>query len=147
MTEISDWAAGRECERHYMTYCADCADLAHLRRDAKTGEVGYRSDCAVQTFMELTGADYDEAVSYLRAVGFAPGGGTPAAKISAAFEAVGYRVREVYVRYDQLKYEYQRSFYVTAWKSGKGHAWSVVNGKANRPYQPPFRYSVFEVTP
>lgn len=147
MNEIAAWTNGEQCERHFLAYCADCRDMAHLRRTA-SGEVAYKADCAVQTFMELTGADYTEALAHMTQHGFAPGGGTPADKISEAFEAVGYQVREVTreVRYEDLRFAANRSFYVVGWKGKKCHAWSVAEGKTRRAFRPPFKYQVYEVS-
>lgn len=147
MSDISDWADGRPCERHELAYCADCRDMAGIRRDVQ-GRVGYQSDCAVRTFAEITGAGYEEAADYLRDAGFRPGSGTPWDNVQLAFEAAGFQVTDV-TRLGlaaALSLSAQgRCFYVLGQKGRKAHAWSLVDGTASRPYQPPFRYQVFEV--
>jgi hypothetical protein len=148
-TEIRDWATGQPCERHDLAYCADCRDLAGMRR-AADGTVAYKSDCAVATFSEITGADYDESLGYLRAVGFIPGNGTPAGHIARAFADAGYTVRDITreVSLDGARTASGtgRAFYVSGQKGSKGHAWSIIGGRVNRGYVPPFRYRLYEVT-
>jgi hypothetical protein len=147
MSEISDWMTGKPCERHDLAFCSDCRDLAGMRR-ADDGTVAYQSDCAVQTFAEITGADYDEAAGLLRAAGFRPGSGTPSDGVVQAFRSAGFKVTEVtWIGLDSALHlsASGRCFYVSGQKGRKGHAWSLVGGKANRAYQPPFRYRIFEV--
>jgi hypothetical protein len=147
MLTSSEWAAGRECDKHEMSYCADCRDTAGIRRDAD-GTVGYTKDCAVQTFVEITGADYEEAAGYLRAAGFRPSSGTPAATgLRDALTAAGYSVREVTgaVRYDDLAH-LPGSYYISGRRGSRGHAWSVIDGTPRRAYGGRFTYRVFEVT-
>lgn len=143
---MTDWAEGRECDKHEMSYCADCRDAAGIRRDATTGQVGYKKDCAVQSFIELTGASYDEAVEHLTAVGFRPGiAGTPAGAIVDALTAVGYTVRETPVRYGDLRG--LRGAYVISGRQGSGgHSWTVIDGTVNRGYRGRFTYRVWKVT-
>jgi hypothetical protein len=150
MTAIRDWTTGTPCERHDLAYCADCRDLAGLRRDKTTGEIVYQSDCAIRTFAEITGADYDEAVEIMRDAGARPGSGTPKPVLQAALLASGFKVTEVtrVIRVEDapaLSAAGQR-FYVTASKGRKGHAWSVMDGAVNRPWWPPFSYRIFEVS-
>jgi hypothetical protein len=149
MSEITDWAQGTQCERHDLAYCADCRDMAGMRR-AADGTVAYKMDCAVRTFAEITGAGYEEAVSYLRDAGFRPGSGTPWDQVGQAFKAAGFTVTAVTRRISPdsaLRLSQAgRCFYVLGRKGGKCHAWSLVDGKASRAFQPPFRYEIFEVT-
>jgi hypothetical protein len=147
MTVLADWQEGKYCEKHDMSYCADCLDQSKMRRDAD-GKVAYQGDCAVQTYVEITGEDYEPAAEALRAVGYVPGKGTPKDGLSAAFEAIGFQVREVtYLGLQALPAMSAagRMFFVSADKGRKGHAWSVTDGQPNRAYQPPFRYRAFEV--
>lgn len=147
MSAITDWTSGKPCERHEMPFCFDCRELAGMKRTAD-GTVSWKSDCTVQTFVEITGATYDEATEFLRAAGFRPGRGATSDQVRAAFAAAGYTVREAtHHRLDgALRLSHQgRSFYVSGHKPKSGHAWSLIAGKANRPMQPPFRYRIFEV--
>lgn len=145
--ELTDWQQGEPCKLHDMGYCTDCRDLAKIVRKSD-GTLGYAGDCAVQTFAEITGASYDEAVTALRDAGYIPGRGTPVAGIAAAFTASGFQAARSSVHIDRLPAlsATGRVFFVAGFKGRKGHAWSVVDGKAHRAYRPPFRYQVFEVT-
>ena len=146
MRELADWTTTR-CEKHDMTSCGDCLEQGKMRRTAD-GTVAYRSDCAVQTYIEITGEAYEPAVEALRAVGYRPGQGTPTGGLQAAFEAIGFTVREVtHLGIDRLPAlsANGRIFYVSGFKGRKGHAWSVTDGQAHRAYQPPFRYRAFEI--
>ena len=146
MSVLSDWTT-TPCEKHDMTSCADCLDQSKMRRDSD-GQLHYRSDCAVQTYVEITGEDYEVAVEALRAVGYRPGRGTPKDGLRAAFEAIGFEVREVtHLGIDRLPALSARGrmFYISADKGSKGHAWSIVDGQPHRAYRPPFRYRAFEI--
>jgi hypothetical protein len=113
------------------------------------GVLRYDGDCALQTYQEITGASYDEAVTALSAAGYRPGSGTPKAGLHAAFAAIGFTVAEVSgMRLEGATHASQagRYFFVTATKGKHGHAWAIVDGKATRPYHPPFRYRIYEVT-
>jgi hypothetical protein len=150
MTEmgISDWQAGSECERHNLAYCADCRDLAKIVR-RRDGSLGMADDCAVQTFAEITGADYAEALEILLAAGYVPGMGTWCEDVREAFAAAGYATTERHgLTPDSAAVASQagRAFYVSAQKGRKGHAWSIADGIQRRAYRPPFRYRIFEVT-
>lgn len=140
------------CDKHELTGCADCMDLAKVRRATGTNEVAFAGDCAVTSYQEITGATYDEAVEALRAVGFIPGQGTPHMGITKALTAAGYTVTSVPVRgrgYDVLPWEsaqYGKTFLVSGQKGRTGHSWTIMDGKINRGYRPPFRYLVFRVT-
>src|ERR1700684_3279273 len=89
MTTTTEWAAGTPCERHEMGWCTDCRDLAGIVRHAD-GSLGWKSDCAVQTFSEITGADSDEAFTALTAAGYRIGRGTPFGALAAVFLTSGY---------------------------------------------------------
>lgn len=145
---ITDWESGEPCERHDLAFCADCLALAKLRRD-DTG-VWYKSDCAVQTFMEITGATYEEAAAAFLASGFRPGHGTRRDVTRAVFESYGYTVTRMSYRFkleDALRASRSgRAFYVGGTRGRKAHLWSVINGQQFRPMYPPFRYEIFEVT-
>ncbi len=112
------------------------------------GTVAYKSDCTVQTFIEITGASYDEATEALKAVGFRPGAGSPSDGLRKAFQAAGFQASPLMIDLDmaQAKSASGRMFFVQAYKGKRGHAWSIVDGNASRAYRPPFRYTVFEVT-
>jgi len=150
MTVITDWATGTPCERHELAYCADCRDLAGLRRDKVTGEVVYQGDCAIRTFAEITGADYAEAVEIMRDAGARPGNGTAKGVLQAALQASGFKVTEVtrVIRVEDAAVEsrFGRRYYVSASKGRTGHAWSVVDGTHNRPWPLPFSYRIYEVS-
>ena len=146
----TDWEAGVRCEKHDLAYCSDCLDQAKMKR-ASDGTVRFKSDCAVLAYMEITGSSYDESLSALRKVGYAPGRGTPSDTITTAFTDAGFRVLDVTRRYDlsslpSISATDGSAFLVIAAKGSKGHAWPITDGKANgNPYQPPFRYQAFEV--
>lgn len=148
MSVISDWETGEPCERHDLAFCADCLALARLRRD-DTG-VWYKSDCAVQTFVEITGAAYEEAAAAFLAAGFRPGHGTRRDITQAVFESYGYTVSRMSCGFDLfdavLASHSGRAFYVGGRKGRKAHLWSVINGSQFRPMCPPFRYEIFEVS-
>ena len=147
---IEAWEAGEQCKAHYLAYCGDCLASSKLRRD-EAGAVWYKSDCAVQTFMEITGATYEEASTAFLAAGFRPGHGTRRDITKAVFESYGYAVTRMSYRFkleDALRASRSsgRVFYVGGQKSRKAHLWSVMNGRQFRPMFPPFRYEIFEVT-
>lgn len=148
MSETADWAAGTPCERHDLSWCTDCRDLAGMRRD-ESGATVYQSDCTVQTFAEVTGTSYDEAVTALRTVGFVPKKGTPHEGVLDAFRDAGYTVTDVTRRmsilYAQQMSRNGRHFVLCGTKGKKGHAWSITGGKINRPFRVPYRYSMYEV--
>jgi hypothetical protein len=147
MTEMTDWAGGRECDKHDLAYCADCRDSAKIIRKLD-GSLAYEGDCAVDTFREITGADYEEALEALRAAGYVPGRGTPAGGLTEALRSFGYSVTPTSVRIEDAIWmsETGRVYYVSGYKGKKGHAWSIIDGKANRPYYPPFRYQIYLVS-
>jgi len=149
MSELQDWQSGRECEKHFLAFCMDCRDQAHMRRN-EDGEVVYASDCTVATLREITGADYEEAAEAMRAAGFRPGRGAYAHETRAAFETLGYKVTDVTshgLTWALWASKAQgRCFWVTAKKGRKGHSWSITDGQQHRPYHPPFRYWLFEIT-
>ena len=153
MSELTDWAIVR-CEKHDMVSCADCLEQKRMRR-AESGEVRYSDDCAVDTFAEITGVDYDFAAEVLREAGAKLGTGTRVRTLAEAFASVGLKA----VHRPELTLETaliesrdgSRDFYVcgfTRSKRPEGHAWTIQNGKAARDY---FRYKriiyrIYEVT-
>jgi hypothetical protein len=146
-TDRETWETER-CERHELVCCGDCLEQSKMKR-TKTGELRFQKDCAVETFAEIMDCDYDFAAEVLREAGFRPGVGTYERDITAAFESVGCTVRTVThlgpvgaVVYSMTG----RRFFVTGRNGGKAHAWSVIDGQENRPYFPPYRYRVFEVS-
>ena len=144
--DLTTWQAGEPCERHDLAFCADCRDLAKIIRH-RDGTLGFRSDCVVQTIVEVLGADYAEALEMARDAGYVPGKGTPADRLPAIFEAAGYRVRPSGFGLEGAiaASAAGRVFVVSAVKGRKGHAWSITGGQANRAYQPPFRYHLYEI--
>src|SRR5258707_15227806 len=102
------------------------------------GSVSYRSDCAVATFVEVTGARYDEAVEVMRAVGYRPGQGTPSQGILSALTSLGWSAVKTSVRIEDAERASRngRVFIVYGRKGSKAHSWSILNGTANRPYHP-----------
>lgn len=148
-------AALAPCERHEMTGCADCADLANPRRKPVTAKIHRPEpapgDCAVRTYAEITGEDYAEAIRTLTRYGYTPKGGTPAGALEAAFAALGFTTREV-TRTHQLRElprlsEAGRYFWIEGEQRRRGHAWSVTEGRANRAvFTGTYRYRAFEVT-
>jgi hypothetical protein len=150
MTAIRDWETGTPCDRHDLAYCADCRDLAGLRRDQVTGKTVYQRDCAIQTFAEITGVGYEEAAEIMRDAGARPGSGTPKPVGPAALVACGFTVTEVtrVIRIEDAPAlsASGRRFYVSASKGRRGHAWSVTDGQANRPWPAPYSYRIYEVS-
>lgn len=145
MTAITDWADGKPCERHELSFCADCRNLAGIDR-RPDGSLGYRGDCAVQTFAELTGAEYDEAVTILKANGYGVGRGTPVDGLRAALVDAGYTVREMTrLITPEAAAASGRSFFVAGWQGSKGHAWSIDAGQSRRGFYGSYRYRIFEV--
>jgi hypothetical protein len=153
MSETSGWATER-CEKHDMVSCADCLNQNRMRRTA-TGEVRYQDDCGVDTFREITGADYDFAAEVLREAGFTPGAGTRATDLRKAFESVGFKVTEVtHLGIDhalEMSALYGRDFYVCGWtrsKNPEGHAWTIQKGRQNRDFLRHKRivFKLYEVT-
>lgn len=149
MSELTAWQSGERCEKHDMMYCADCLEQGKLRRD-DDGNVVYQNDCAVETFMEITGTkSYEVAAAVLKSFGYNPSYGAPADSLKLAFASAGYRVRDVtrLISYDSLAHfsTQGRKFFVTGRKGKKGHAWTIIDGKENRPYHSPFRYNAYEV--
>src|ERR1700751_3910394 len=90
---IENWAT-EPCERHLLTCCADCLKLARMRRN-QDGELRYSKDCAVETFAEITGLAYPDALEIMLEAGYVIGRGTYRAATIAAFESAGCVVREV----------------------------------------------------
>lgn len=138
MSETSGWATER-CEKHDMVSCADCLDQNRLRRVGS--EVRYQGDCSVDTFAELTGADYEFAAEVLREAGFVPGRGTRASDLIKAFESVGSTVTEVthlgLGHALEMSAEYGRKYFVCGWTRSKrpeGHAWTIQNGRQHRDF-------------
>jgi hypothetical protein len=146
-TDRKTWETER-CERHELVCCGDCLDAAKMKR-TKDGDLRFQKDCAVQTFTEIMACDYGLAAEVLLASGFRPGFGTYETDITAAFESVGCTVTSVTYLGPVGAMAYSltgRRFFVTGRKGGKAHAWSVIDGEEHRPYFPPYRYRVFEVT-
>jgi len=151
MTETTDrktWET-EPCEKHDLTCCGDCLEQAKLKRD-EHGDFQYRSDCAVQTYSEITGISYSIAASIMLANGFRPGVGTRGSDLRAAFEQTGLTVTNVTYMGPEgavvASMEEGRRFYVHGTKGKRAHAWSITDGNENRPYFPPYNYRVFEVT-
>ena len=147
MSTMTDWAAGSECALHDLAYCADCRDQAKIVR-RHDGSLGYQGDCAVQTFAEVTGASYDEALELVTAGGYRPGVGTPAAALAGIFTQAGYQATRSWLTLEAATQASKsgRVFYVSAAKRSKGHAWSITEGAQHRAWWPPFRFVLFEVT-
>jgi len=144
----NDWATER-CEKHDMTSCADCLELAHMRRD-DDGEIRFQGDCAVDTFREITGVDYDFAVEVMLAVGYRPGAGTPAGQLAEAFASVGMTATRIPLAYDSAPAFSRRGrkFYAEGWAGRQGHAWTILDGIQRRHFfrDRPFKYRLYEVT-
>jgi hypothetical protein len=147
MSTMTDWAGGERCQRHDLAYCADCRDMAGIVR-ARDGELHYKSDCAVSTFAEITGADYEESFQILSASGYRIGRGTPTEALTGALREAGYNAFRSHLDIDGAiaASATGRAFYVSGRKGRKAHAWSITEGRQNRPYFPPFRYALYEVT-
>lgn len=148
MSEMTDWQDGKPCDRHDLAFCADCRSSAKIVR-RNDGTLGYAGDCAVMTYAEVTGASYEESLTALRAAGYIPGRGTPSLTgLETAFSAIGFKVTRSSLD-PQSALAASRSgriFIVSGYKGKKGHSWSIIDGKANRPYYPPYRYILQEVT-
>src|SRR5215831_1518835 len=151
MSETSDWAKVR-CEKHDLTSCGDCLEANRMRREG--AEVRYRDDCAVASFAEITGVDYDFASEVLREAGASLGSGTRVRTLEAAFTSVGLKVRwapEETLETALVASRDGRDFYVcgfTRSRKPEGHAWTITSGTANRDF---FRYKriiyrIYEVT-
>ena len=150
MLKTSDWATER-CEKHDMVSCADCLATARMRRD-QSGQVVFQADCTVATFVEVTGMDYDFSAEVLRAAGFVPGNGAHTAQTVAAFESVGYTVKpcpHATIASATLASKAGHKFFVSSRMGKHGHAFSIVDGKANRNYFAQagrsYRYIIFEI--
>jgi hypothetical protein len=143
---LTDWQAGVPCEKHDLGFCTDCRDSAKITR-RRDGSLGFKSDCVVQTIMEAVGATYAEALEMATAAGYVPGKGTPADRLPAIFEAAGFKVRAsgFGIEGAVTASAAGRVFVVSAHKGRTGHAWSITGGNANRAYQPPFRYTLYEI--
>jgi hypothetical protein len=134
-----------------MVSCADCLDQAKLRRTA-TGEIAYRDDCAVRTVAEVTGLDYEFAAEVLREAGASLGSGTSVEALLAAFRSLGSTVREqtriVRIEDAVALSRSGRKFAVAGWAGRDGHAWTIIDGAANRDFLRNRRYSyrIFEIT-
>jgi hypothetical protein len=141
MLKASEWATER-CEIHDMVSCADCLDRAKLRR-TDSGEIAYRDDCAVRTIA---------ASEVLREAGASLGSGTSVEALLAAFRSVGSSVREVtrIVKIESAPALSRsgRRFAVAGWAGRDGHAWTIIDGSANRDFLRTRRYSyrIFEIT-
>lgn len=107
----------------------------------------YDTDCALSSYCELTGQTYEQADAVMRSVGFRPGEGTPEEGILPALSVNGYGTRCVSYRVEDLpRYSLNgHRFLVIGWTEDYKHAWTVINGKRNRPFDGTFRYRVYEV--
>jgi len=153
MSELTDWATAR-CDLHDMSSCADCLERKRMRRE-ESGEVRYNDDCAVATFAEITGVDYDFADEVLREAGAKLGAGTQVRQLADSFASVGLKAEwrpELTLETALIESRSgSRDFYVcgfTRSRTPQGHAWTIQNGKAARDY---FRYKriiyrIYEVT-
>lgn len=103
-------------------WCSIC------KRDAgyRPGTTRQQGDCAVLSFTELTGADYAEALERLAAAGRSKGSGTALSTILAALTDAGFSATET------RTITRSGTYLVAAYKNGRGHAFTVVNGKINR---------------
>jgi len=148
--KTADWATER-CEIHDMVSCADCLTHNRMRRD-QSGEVRFQSDCTVATFAEITEMDYDFSAEVLREAGFVPGKGAHAAATVAAFQSVGYTVREYSLTLGNAvtaSRQQGRKFFVSSTMGRQGHAFSITGGQQHRNFfgQAGRRYSyrIFEI--
>jgi hypothetical protein len=106
----------------------------------------------VATFVEITGSDYDFAGDVLREAGFVPGRGAATASTVAAFQSVGYTVKpcpHATIQSATLASTTGHKFFVSSTMGRNGHAFSIVDGKANRNFFAQagrnYRYSIFEI--
>ena len=141
------WEAGEPCARHELAWCGECLEMAGARRTAE-GAVRYKNDCTVDTFRELTGCSYDDAITALEKVGLRPGRGLSRSMVVQALEDTGLRLRPVRTRYNQLLYASEKGarFYVSGAKGRKRHSWTIQGGKASRAFVAPFSFLAWEVT-
>ncbi len=158
--KANEWASGARCDLHDIPFCADCQKSSGLRRDA-SGEVAYRNDCVVASYVEITGEDYETAVEILRSVGYRPASGTPAKGLADALAAVGFRserrglgsVSARGTRYDGMSIPDARAasvggrvFYLIGADRESAHAWTIIDGKVSRAFlRAPYKYGILEV--
>lgn len=96
--------------------------------------LGYRpgvdrqfSDCSVRTIVNLTGADYAEAVELLAAAGRRNGCGASETNVVDALAAAGWTARSTGSTLAAAVAS-GRSFFVAARRGRKGHAYAIVAG-------------------
>lgn len=157
--KASEWAEGRECELHEIPFCADCRDASGIVR--LDSGIQYRDDCAVQSYVEITGEDYEGSIELFRSLGYVPGRGTPAKAITEALTRVGFgterrglgqvadrKVRaEGFTTGDAIDASRRGRVFLLIGSDRRGaHAWTIIDGKVNRHYlRAPYRYGILEI--
>ena len=135
---VSGWEAGEACVKHDQPWCAECKAQAGMVRDDE-GTLRYDGDCAVMTYCEITGEEYEAAVATMRGQGYRPGTGTEAVGLFRALRDAGYVQTQVawgqaFAR--ERSFLHPEAFVVigTGYVGRKrlGHAWSITNGVVNR---------------
>jgi hypothetical protein len=104
-------------------------------------------DCTIRSAAELTGVTYDKALAMLGDK-YVIGQGASGRDLVAALEAAGMTVLASPLTPDDAvaKSENGCKFLMVGRKNGSSHAWTITDGKANRPFLPPYRHQIYEVT-
>jgi hypothetical protein len=143
--EAADTNADAEC-MHGMVraHCSICRVKDGYRADSSGRQ---RNDCTILTVQHLTGAEYSEAQELLEAAGKRKGAGSTRATTTAALSAAGWETSIVQLTPQQAQRasESGRSFWVSAQRRGKGHAWAIVAGEQHNEWTHGFRYIMHEV--
>lgn len=116
-----------ECVHGMEPYC--CA-ICKARAGYRPGTDRQEGDCGVESFTELTGADYGEALELLAAAGRTAGAGTTVDTMLTALAAAGFTATPAPVRHGY--YPTTGAYLCAAWIGGKGHAFTIIDGTLNR---------------
>ena len=138
--EVDDFG---EC-RHGIDaeFCSTCRAETGYR----PGTDRFANDCTVETFCEITGVEYDEAVEILLDVAdYRPGHGVKIEALREALDLFGFRTRTV--PYNGTL-PTTGTYIIAAYKQRSAHAWTLVDGVGRRVgsyYRPGTRIEIVEV--
>jgi hypothetical protein len=103
--------------------CAICRKAAGYR----PGTDRHENDCTVRAFVNLTGADYAEALEYMAAAGRRAGKGCRVDITISALEAAGFTATSSSLTLEQAERD-GGDFLVSGRRGNRGHAWTVQAG-------------------
>jgi hypothetical protein len=144
MTQTQTQTTTDECQ-HGMEpmWCSICKHAAGY----KPGSMEHRNDCTVKAFVNLTGADYAEAVELLRNFGRKNGRGMQSEQLQDALKWFGFRITRSTLRLEDAPAT-GKTFLVSARRGKLGHAFVIQDGKfvnAGQFTKPGTQYRMWEV--